>query len=115
MSIIYTGQKFQIEFLENENRKTDGEEFYKSLNDSTRKSFLFLFKALGDLGQIKNKTNFNFEGDKLFAFKNGQIRFTCFFANKKVVITHGFIKKQDKIPANEKNKALKLKKLYEQR
>ncbi len=114
MSIIYTGQKFEIEFLENENGKSEGEEFYRSLDDSTRKSFLFLFKALGDLGQIKNKTKFNFEGDKLFAFKHEQVRFTCFFADKKVIITHGFIKRQDKIPANEKAKALKLKKLYEQ-
>jgi hypothetical protein len=113
MSIIYKGQKFEIEFLENESGKCEGEEFYRSLDDSTRKSFLFLFKALGDLGQIKNKTKFNFEGSQLFAFKHDQVRFTCFFANKKVIITHGFYKKQDKIPANEKSKALKLKKLYD--
>lgn len=113
MSIVYTGQKFSIEFFELENGKNEGEDFYRSLDDSTRKSFLYLFKTLGNLGQIKNKTKFNFEGEKLFAFKHEQVRFTCFFANKKVIITHGFYKKQDKIPANEKKKALKIKKLYE--
>ncbi|MGQ2801301.1 type II toxin-antitoxin system RelE/ParE family toxin [Leptospira santarosai] len=40
-------------------------------------------------------------------------RFLCFFTEgKKVIVTNGFQKKQNKLPANEKEKAKKIRKNY---
>jgi|266.fasta.fasta_contig_101_520427_length_617_multi_4_in_0_out_0_1 hypothetical protein len=114
MIIVYSGNKFDIEFIEFGNGKSEAEEFYNGLSEKDKVGIYKLFMALGNNGFIKSKTHFIYEGDKIYAFKNEQVRFLCFFTNeRKVVITHGFIKKQDKIPANEKEKALKVKKLYE--
>ncbi|MDO6395844.1 type II toxin-antitoxin system RelE/ParE family toxin [Leptospira santarosai] len=73
--------------------------------------FLVLVKALAEKGQIFNKEKFRNEGDKIFAFKPN--RFLCFFTEgKKVIVTNGFQKKQNKLPANEKEKAKKIRKNY---
>ncbi len=114
MIIVYNGIKYDVEMIEFGNGKSEAEKFYNSLSEKSKVGFYRLFMALGNNGFIKSKKHFNYEGDKIYAFKNEQARFLCFFANeRKVVITHGFNKKQDKIPANEKEKALKIKKLYE--
>ena len=43
-------------------------------------------------------------------------RFLCFFfEGQKIIVTNGFHKKTDKLPQNEKERALKLKKDYEDR
>ena len=64
----------------------------------------------------KLQTKFNFEGDGIFAFKPIPHRFLCFFVKgKKVIITNAFIKKSDKMPKSEKERALKRKEDYETR
>lgn len=71
---------------------------------------------MGDAGEIKDKTKFNFEGDQIYAFKPKPQRFLCFFfTGKKIIMTNAFCKKQDKLPKNEKEKALKYKTDYEKR
>jgi len=62
----------------------------------------------------RDKTKFNFEGDGIYAFKPKPHRFLCFFVKgKKLIITNGLIKKSDKLPKNEKEKALKRREDYE--
>lgn len=47
-------------------------------------------------------------------FKPQPHRFLCFFFNgEKIIITNAFIKKQQKLPHTEKERALKCKKDYE--
>ncbi len=114
MITAYNGSKLNIQFVEFENGKCEGEDFYNSLSDENKVGIYKLFMALGNTGFIKSKTSFINEGDKIFAFKHNQVRFLCFFGkNKEVIITHGFIKKQNKIPSGEKDKALKILKLFE--
>ena len=56
------------------------------------------------------------ECDGIYAFKPKPHRFLCFFVKgKKLIITNGFIKKSDKLPKNEKEKALKRREDYETR
>lgn len=91
-------------------------EYYRSLSDDERIEVLKLFKRMGDAGEIKNKTKFNNEGEKIFAFKPQPDRFLCFFfQGKKIIVTNGFRKKQQKLPQGEKDKAVKYKKDYELR
>jgi hypothetical protein len=75
-----------------------------------------LVKRLGDIGMIRDETKFRNEGDKIFAFKPQPNRFLCFFfAGRKVIITNGFLKKSQKFPPGEKERALRAKHNYEQR
>ena len=75
-----------------------------------------LAKRLGEMGQIRDITKFRNEGDKIFAFKPQPERFLCFFfTGRKVIITNGFVKKSDKMPPGEKDRALRLKKDFEER
>lgn len=64
--------------------------------------------------RFSDQTKFNYEDDQIYAFKPKPDRFLCFFyQGKRIVITNAFRKKQDKLPANEKQRALKNRKDYE--
>lgn len=79
-------------------------------------SVLRLFKRMGDVGVIKDKTKFNYEGDQIYAFKPQPDRLLCFFyENKKIIVTNGFRKKRMKLPKREKEKSLKCKNEYIER
>lgn len=90
--------------------------YAEELDNGDRKKLAALLVALGDLGQLRNKQKFRYEGDKIFAFKPKPHRFLAFFfAGSKVIITNAFTKKKDKLPPGEKDKALKAMRDYEQR
>jgi hypothetical protein len=75
----YKGEKFTIEWYFDENGKSDVLNYFEKLPDSLKIKTLVLFKRFADVGEIKDKTKFNFEGDALFAFKPKPHRFLCFF------------------------------------
>lgn len=109
----YSGDAFTIEwYFDNENQ-SDALEYYNSLNASERIQLLKLFKRMGDVGEIKDKTKFRYEGDKIYAFKPQPDRFLCFFnEGKKIIVTNGFRKKQQKLPIKEKEHALDKRNTY---
>jgi phage-related protein len=114
--IAYEGEKFSIEWYFDLNSKSDALEYFNELPQEFQVKALALFKRFSDFGEIKDKTKFNFEGDGIFAFKPIPHRFLCFFVKgKKVIITNAFIKKSDKMPKSEKERALKRKEDYETR
>jgi hypothetical protein len=88
-----------------------GEQFYEGLGDTDKAKLNKLFEVLGDLGRISNKEKFKkIEGSEFFEFKSFQIRMPCFFQDGGVVvITHGFIKKGDKISSAEIRRAERIK------
>jgi hypothetical protein len=68
---------------------------------------------MGDAGEIKDHTKFMSEDDKIYAFKPQPERFLCFFFKEsKIIVTNAFRKKQQKLPKEEKEKALKARELY---
>jgi hypothetical protein len=114
--IAYEGKKFIVEWYFNAQGKSAALEYYKKLSQSERIKALQLFKRMGDIGEIKDDTKFNYEGNKLYAFKPQPDRYLCFFfTGKKIIVTNAFRKKQPKLPANEKDKAMKYKLDYEGR
>lgn len=114
--VAYEGQKFAIERYFDSKGSSHALGYYKSLKAEERIKLLRLIKRMGDAGEIKDKTKFNFEGDQIYAFKPQPHRFLCFFfKGKKIIITNAFTKKQDKLPINEKEKALEYKNKYEER
>ncbi len=110
----YEGQTFIIEWYYDSQGKSIAFDYYKTLSVQDRIKVLRLFKRMGDAGEIKDKTKFNYEGDQVYAFKPQPDRFLCFFfQGQKIVVTNAFRKKQPKLPEQEKDRALRFKKDYE--
>ncbi len=111
--IAYRGIYYTIEWYYNEAGKSQALEYFYSMPNSQKRKLLMLFKRLGDFGKISDKTKFRNEGDGIFAFKPQPDRFLSFFTRcKKIIITEAFIKKQDKLPKNIKERSLKLRQNY---
>lgn len=114
--IAYEGCEFTIEWFVDENEQSQAlEHFLEQPKDKQRKA-LNLFRLMGDHGQIHDETKFVHEGDGIYAFKPQPDRYLCFFfKGKKIIVTNAFVKKSQKLPKNEKGRALKAKQSYEKR
>lgn len=111
--VAYEGDAFTIEWYFDNQNQSEALDYYNSLNDNERIQLLKLFKRMGDVGEIKDKTKFRYEGDKIYAFKPQPDRFLCFFnEGKKIIVTNGFRKKQPKLPLKEKENALDKRNAY---
>jgi hypothetical protein len=114
--IAYEGMEFAIEWFHDTKGKSQSLEYFLELSRERQDRVLKLFRVMGDRGVIHNLTKFRSEGDGIFAFKPQPDRFLCFFfKGKRVIVTNAFVKKQDKLPVNEKDKALSKKNEYEKR
>lgn len=115
--IAYDGDVFCIEFYYDEKGKSQSRNFVQGkLAREDVKKFLQLLRMMGDHGEIRNKEKFRNEGDKIYAFKPQPHRFLCFFVDKgKIIITNAFTKKGQKLPKSEKERALRIKRDYEER
>ena len=114
--IVYEGQKYTVEWYFTEVGTSQALQYYSNLERSQRIKLLYLIKRMGDFGKINDTTKFNNEGDQIFAFKPKPDRFLCFFEKHgKIIITNAFCKKQQKLPKNEKERALAYKESYEKR
>jgi phage-related protein len=111
--IAYLGVYYTIEWYFNEKGESQAFNYYTQLSNSQKRKLLLLFKRMGDFGKINDVRKFRYEGDDIFAFKPQPDRFLSFFVkNKKLIVTNGFHKKAQKLPQNEKAKALKYRKDY---
>jgi len=114
--IALEGEKFTIEWYFNEKNKSISLEFFEALSIKSQAKLFELIKLIADTGEIKNKEKFRNEGDNIYTFKPKPYRFLCFFfEGQKIIITNGFYKNTQKLPKNEKTKALDIKKDYELR
>jgi hypothetical protein len=111
--IAYNGNVFTIEWYFDKNNRSEALDYYNASSAHERIQLLKLFKRMGDVGEILDKTKFRFEGDKIYAFKPQPNRFLCFFyEGKKIIVTNAFRKKQPKLPTKEKENALKKRESY---
>ena len=114
--VAYKGERFTIEWFYDDKHRSQALDYFESLSEQQQDKVLYLFKKMGDHGQIKDVTKFRNEGDHIYAFKPQPDRFLCFFfKGGKIIVTNAFLKKQDKLPSNEKNRALHYMKDYEKR
>ncbi len=79
--------------------------FMEGLPEFEREKADALLRRFALLGAIRNEEQFIAEEKPIYAFKSFQVRLCCFFlpraTRKTLVITHGFKKKQGKMPRNE--------------
>jgi len=105
--IAYQGAKYTIEWFYNMRGRSQALEYAENMTDAQKAKLLVVLECMGDIGQLRNKTKFRSEGQKIYAFKLHPDRFLCFFfRGKKIIITNAFCKKQDKLPKRDKEKAL---------
>ena len=114
--IAYQGERFTIEWYFDSRGKSEVLKYYLELPLAQRNKILYLFSSFGDIGKIANKEKFRYEGDQIYAFKASPNRFLCFFFDgRKIIVTSTYKKQSAKMPAREKQRALKAKKDYKKR
>ncbi len=107
--IAYEGQIFRIEWYVDAKGESQALDYSNEMPESHIGKFMHLLEVMGDIGKIHDETKFRNEGDKIYAFKPQPYRFLCFFTvGRRIIITNGFYKDQDKLPPSEKNLALKI-------
>lgn len=105
--IAYQGEKFTIEWYIDQSGKSSAQSYYNKLPESQKKKFTHLLYTICLCGKVFNQEKFRYEGDHIYALKIAPDRFLCFFYDgKKIIITNAYEKKCDKMPNQEKQKAL---------
>ena len=106
--VIYVGERFTIEWYYNEKGYSEAFEYFLHTSNVQKRKFFILVKRMAEFGKISDITKFRNEGNDIYAFKPQPDRYLAFFIKgKKIIITNGFIKKTEKLPKNEKDKAIK--------
>jgi phage-related protein len=89
------------------------EEFMKDLPRPEQVKVLALMERMADYGSPQNDQKFKHLEGPLYELKSYQVRIPCFFDGARVVIlTHGFLKKRDRTPRTEIDRALRMAKEY---
>jgi phage-related protein len=110
----YRGPHFIIEFAKLPDGSIPGLEFLKAQETRWQARIMHLFRVLGDTGRISSAEQFKKFQDEFFEFKAFQLRLLCYYtAGRRVVITHGFMKKKDVTPKQELVRAKSIKQQYE--
>jgi phage-related protein len=105
--IAYEGSKYRIEWYFNEKGVSQALDFFLDLSAKEQQKVFYLIKRIGDFGFISDKTKFRNEGDQIYAFKPKPDRYLSFFyKGERIILTNAFTKKTDKLPKNEKDRAL---------
>lgn len=111
--IVHKGDEFTIEWYFNDRGKSAALDYFLELPAERKKKLTHLFYLLGSMGKLNNIEKFRYEGDQIYAIKPSSDRFLCFFFDcAKIIVTNAYEKKSDKMPAGEKQKALKAKDDY---
>ena len=113
--LFYLGEKFSVYFHTGSEGASDVYDHYRSCDDATRASLLYLVKRIADFGHIYDETKFRIEDKrhKIYCFKPRSERFFCFFfVGKKIIIRSAYTKKKQKLDRNELNKAILIKESY---
>ncbi len=115
--LAYDGDFYRIEFYYDKKGISQSKDYVQEkLQEHDIRKFVQLLMMMGDLGQIRNREKFRNEGDKIYAFKPQPHRFLCFFfEGRRIIITNAFMKKQQKLPSGEKEKAMKCMQDYHDR
>lgn len=114
--IAYQGTFYTIEWYFDHRGRSEAREFFEQQAKANQEKLFTLFKRMGDLGKIRDETKFRNEGDGVYAFKPQPDRYlSFFFKGRKIIITNAFVKKQDKLPRREKERALRAEYDYQAR
>jgi hypothetical protein len=84
--------------------------FLQNLLEADQRKMAALFDWMAQRGRIDNREKFKKVEDEIFEFKAHQIRMPCYFErNKRVIVTHGTIKKKDDLAQADIDRAKLIK------
>jgi phage-related protein len=111
---------YDIEFYTKENGKTPVEEFMDNLNEKMRTKALREICLLREYGRDLREPHVKYMKNGIYELRiktgsNISRVFYFFFSKKEIILTNGFIKKTEKTPPKEINKAIKYKENYVRR
>jgi hypothetical protein len=91
--------------------------FLNSLSKDDREKILRVIKRRADEAKVSNREQFKkIEGEDFFEFKNFQMRMPCYFQTAgRLIITHGFMKKEARIRPEEIDRMKRIRDEYEKR
>ena len=104
-SIVVRGSLRTIEHAMRANGAMLAESFVETLDEKDQRRLGVLFRRMADTGKIHNKEQFKKVRGKIYEFKRHQVRVGCFQAGAAWRLTHGFIKKTEKWPEREIERA----------
>ena len=117
--LLDSGRRFSLYAIV-ENGKCHVKKFICELTEKNQKKILSLLQYTIQNGPPHNEEKFKklttHESLSLFEFKAGQVRVLCAFDGRSIIVlTHGFIKQQQKTPRTEIDRAARLLQLYNER
>jgi len=75
-----------------------------------QKAIFALLHLTADLGTLGNEEKFRKLNDGIWEFKSFQVRLLCCFEkNRLIILTHPFMKKKDRTPKSEINRAIQIR------
>ena len=116
---LYSGKRYTL-YAITENGKCSIQDFISGLTVINQRKIVALLEHVAQNGTPSNVEKFKQleKRDKIsvFEFKAGQVRVLCTFDGQSIIVlTHGFIKKQQKAPRSEIDRAFRLLRLYRER
>ena len=108
--LAHRGERLAIWWGVDRAGRSEGEAYYsEELSDQDRTYILATFKLVAGVPPQFNEIRFRHEGDGVYCFKTRhQHRLAACFVNGGILITHGFRKQGQRMPARERKKALRL-------
>lgn len=112
IEILISGEKADIFVYRDDSGVKPVIFFIDQLQINVQSKIFPLLQLFADKGEIRNDEKFKLEEKPIFVFKSYQVRLYCFFypkaSKKTLVLTHGYIKKKNKVPKIELDKAKKI-------
>jgi len=108
-SIVAEGDWGTVRYAVESSGDMPAKEFVEGLDPPKLRKMANLFQWMANLGRISNDRRFKQVSDKIFEFKNHQIRIACFRVGQVWFLAHGFVKKQDKWPPKELTRANRIR------
>jgi phage-related protein len=107
--VLVKGSQRTIECALCSDGSMPAKEFIHGLGEDVQRKLDVLFRRMADTGRIFNEQQFkHLEGTKLYEFKRDQVRVGCFQIGNRWILTHGFVKKKDKWPKHEIERAKRI-------
>lgn len=110
--LFYEGNVHKIELAVTSDGSCPAKEFLDRLSRTDRERISRIIIRLADFGKIHHREQFKKLEEDFFEFKFYQVRMPCYFhPDGRVIITHGFIKKGDRI---DRGQIIRMKRIREE-
>lgn len=109
--IAYEGAMFTIAFAREKSGACPGYDFFDGLSSLDKAKLMALFRIAGDHAKFFNPEKFGDLKGGLYEFKSSEVRMPFAYAKDQrglILITHGFIKKKNKTPKEEIERAWRI-------